>query len=134
MPARARNVAIASLAAAAFVDSLYLKLYETGVVGHLWCPVTRGGCERVLRSPAGRTLGVSHTTAGLLGSAALAALAASQVVRPSRRRARLLQAMSLGASGASLYLAWLQKSKVGAWCSLCLAAEAANLAIAALAL
>lgn len=126
-------MAIAGLAAAALADSLYLKLFEKGVVRKLWCPGTPGGCARVLRSPESKTLGISHTTAGLAGAAAMAGLAVWQARRPSLSKQRMLQAMSLGAAGASLYLAWLQKAKVGAWCSLCLGAETLNLATVPLA-
>lgn len=128
MGKRDRNLLIAGLAGAALADSVYLKLYEEGVVRKVWCPLAGEGCARVLRSPQSKTWGISHTTAGLAGAAAMAGLAMWQARRPSQRKQRALQAMAVGASAASLYLAWVQKAKVGAWCSLCLGAEAINLA------
>jgi uncharacterized membrane protein len=52
---RALAMALAALSGAAM---LYVGLYQSRAVGHLWCPVFGKGCEAVADAPFARPFGV----------------------------------------------------------------------------
>ncbi len=127
--------AIASLAAAGFLDSLYMLAYEQGVIDSLICPFFGEGCNTVGRSRHARHLGVPNALVGVGGYGAMAALALWPRSRGRRRTAsRALSGIAVSAAAAGAFLTWEQKSKVRAYCFWCLLSTGLSFAIAPLAI
>jgi len=97
--------AIALLALVGFFLALYLWLHQIGVGGELKCGT--GGCDTVQASRWARVLGIPVAAYGVVGYAAIlaVALAALQPAALERRRPALLLAAL--ATGGVLFSAWL---------------------------
>ena len=97
--------AIALLALVGLFLALYLWLHQIGVGGELKCGT--GGCDTVQASRWARVLGIPVAAYGVVGYAAIlaVALAALQPAALERRRPALLLAAL--ATGGVLFSAWL---------------------------
>ena len=97
--------AIALLALVGFFLALYLWLHQIGVGGELKCGT--GGCDTVQASRWARVLGIPVAAYGVVGYAAIlaVALAGLQPAALERRRPALLLAAL--ATGGVLFSAWL---------------------------
>ncbi|MGH7512684.1 MAG: vitamin K epoxide reductase family protein [Gemmatimonadales bacterium] len=105
--------------------SAYLYLYKIGRIGTLACG--SGACEAVQTSPWSRFLGVDVALIGLIGYAALLAVAllglqSSQVQR--RRPPLLLTALAAGGVLFTAYLTFLELFVIHAMCRWCLGSAA----------
>ncbi len=89
---------------------------------HAFC-AQGSGCDAVQRSGLGQSLGVALPALGLLGFALV--LAATLAQRPSARLFAVAAAISSGVAGATLLL--LQGLVIGAFCRVCVGADAAAL-------
>jgi len=76
-------------------------------------------CDLVNRSQYSTVLGVPVALIGIVGYVLVAALAT--VYRNQAQAPVLLLIASLGGLGFALYLAYVEKFVLGAWCVLCLA-------------
>lgn len=127
--------AIASLATAGLLDSLYMLAYEQGLIDSLICPFFGEGCNRVGRSRHAKHLGVPNALVGAGGYGAMAALALWPR-SPWRRRtaSRALGGIAVSAAAAGAFLTWEQKAKVHDYCFWCLLSTGLSFAIAPLAI
>lgn len=117
--------AIAVLALAGLFVSLYLYLYKIGVYGELQCG--SGGCETVQASPYAVLLGQPVALYGILGYAALFAVALAGL--QPRFAARRWPTMALAAMATlgfafTVYLTALEMFVIHAWCRWCLGSAA----------
>jgi uncharacterized membrane protein len=113
-------LALAGVAIAAYIE------YERATGGQLACGT--GGCEQVQSSKYAELLGVPVAVLGLV---AYAAILATALVRPP---AAALAGAVLGIAGLAfaLYLLAIQAFVLDAYCTWCLASDAALAALAAL--
>ncbi len=122
--------AIAVLALGGFFVSLYLWLWKIGKLGTLQCG--SGGCERVQTSVYGDFLGVPVAFYGVVGYAALLAVALVGLQpRFLAQRTPTLVLAALASIGLlfSAYLTWLEFAVIHAWCRWCLGSAAIIVAI-----
>jgi len=134
---RAARLGIAALSLLGVADGLYMLAYHQGRIGSLVCPFFGEGCNKVGRSPHARHFGVPNAAVGVLGYAAMAALALWAGDKPPERRPLQplgVASISLGALAASVFLTWEQAAKVKAFCFWCLLSAGINAAILPLAL
>ena len=116
----ASRMAVAFLALAGVLVSLYMLLYKLQVIPTIACGT--GGCEVVQASQYAVLLGVPVPAWGVAGYGAI--LAAALVgVQPghvaSRRVAGIILLLSSGAFAFSLYLTALEMWVIHAWCRWC---------------
>jgi uncharacterized membrane protein len=112
--------AIALLALVGFFLALYLWLHQIGVGGELKCGT--GGCDTVQASRWARVLGIPVAAYGVVGYAAIlaVALAALQPTALGRRRpALLLAALATGGVLFSGWLTYLELFVIHAICRWC---------------
>jgi uncharacterized membrane protein len=131
-----RRWLIAGLAAAGFMDALYMLAYHGGLVRSLWCPFFGSGCNKVGRSAHATHFGVPNAAMGAVGYAAMAALtlwAGDRAPEEKPWQPLALGAVAAGAGAASAFLTWEQPNRVGAWCFWCLSSAAINATIGGLA-
>jgi len=117
--------AIALLALVGFFVALYLWLHQIGVGGELKCGT--GGCDTVQASRWARVLGVPVAAYGVVGYAAIlaVALAALQPAALGRRRpALLLAALATGGVLFSGWLTYLELFVIHAVCRWCVGSAA----------
>jgi uncharacterized membrane protein len=117
------RMAVAVLALAGLLVSVYLLLYKLGVLGRLVCGV-EGGCERVQASQYAVFLGVPVAAYGVAGylvltGVALWGLRPHEVGRPAATR--WLVALSALGVVFSLYLLGLELFVIHAICRWCTA-------------
>lgn len=100
--------------------AVYLYLYKLGKIGSLVCGT--GGCETVQLSNWSRFMGIDVALIGVLGYAALLALALV-ALQPALLERRWPTTVLVGASGAgvlfSLYLTYLELYVIHAICRWC---------------
>ena len=116
----ASRMAVAFLALAGVLVSVYMLLYKLQVIPTIACGT--GGCEVVQASQYADFIGVPVPAWGVLGYGAIlaTALAGVQPGRAgSRRVAQLLLLLSTGAFAFSLYLTALEMWVIHAWCRWC---------------
>ena len=114
------RMAAALLSLAGVFVSAYLYLYKIGKIGSLACG--SGGCETVQLSRYARFLGIEVALIGLVGYAALLAVAIVSL-QPRfvavRWPIRLLALMSGVAVAFAAYLTWLELFVIHAICRWC---------------
>jgi uncharacterized membrane protein len=115
------RMAVAVLALAGALVSVYLLLYKLGVLGSLVCGAG-GGCERVQASSYATLFGVPVAAYGVGGyvvllGISLFGLRADQIDRP--RATRWLAALSALGAAFSLYLLALELFVIRAVCRWC---------------
>jgi uncharacterized membrane protein len=118
-PANRMGVAVCALAGALIAG--YMSLYTVGIIPTLACGT--GGCETVQHSPWAVFLGVPVPFWGVAGYALLftAALMGIQPARVADRRiAFVLLAASTWAFLFSIYLSWIEATRILAWCRWCI--------------
>lgn len=112
--------AIALLALVGCFVALYLWLYKIGVAGELKCGT--GACETVQTSPWAVQLGVPVAFYGVVGYAALLAVALVGL-QPGwlgrRGPTLLLAALATGGFAFTLWLTWLELFAIHAICRWC---------------
>jgi len=115
-----RRQTIALLALVGLCISLYLWLYKIGVIGTLQCGT--GACEQVQTSRYADLLGVPVALYGVVGYAALLAVAVLGL-RPGlvaeRRVTLALAALATVGVAFSLYLTYLELFVIHAMCRWC---------------
>ena len=124
--------AAAWLAAAGVADSSYLLLFQTGAIRHMWCPFFGAGCERISGSRLASPKGVPDAIFGVIGYAALGALARRGPHDRYRGRPALpllWSATAAGAVGVSVILTWMQWRHFKTFCFWCLTSAALTAAI-----
>jgi uncharacterized membrane protein len=112
--------AIAVLALAGLGIALYLWLHKIGVIGDLRCGT--GECEYVQASPYGALLGVPVAFYGVVGYAAMLAVALTglQPAYLGRRwPTRLLAGLAVGGFLFTLYLTYVEVFVLHAICRWC---------------
>jgi uncharacterized membrane protein len=112
--------AIALLSLIGFFVSLYLWLYKIGFIGQLKCG--SGACEYVQTSRWSVLFGVPVAFYGVIGYAALlaVALAGLQPAFLERRGpSRVLAALATGGVAFTAYLTYLELFVIGAVCRWC---------------
>lgn len=140
-PSWHRRIASAGLALAGCGISLYLALFQYGVIEHVWEPLFGQGTVRVLESdilaPVSRAVGFPLHDAALGGAAylveailAVAGGRARDMAHPGWLVAYAVVVACMAMTSLALIL--IQGCVVHAWCTLCLASASASLAIAAL--
>ena len=126
---------IALLAVVGFFVALYLWLHNIGVIGELKCG--SGGCETVQASVYARMAGVPVAFVGVIGYAAIFAVAyvGLQPAWAARRGPTLLLA-ALAAGGVLFtgYLTYLELFVIHAICRWCVTSAAIIVAICVVAL
>jgi uncharacterized membrane protein len=130
-----RRIGVVALAAAGFVDALYMLAYHGGLIRSLRCPFFGEGCNKVGRSAHAVHFGVPNAAAGAVAYAGMAATALWAGNRPPEQLPWPplgLGSLATAAAAASAYLTWEQPTKVGAWCFWCLSSATINAAILAL--
>jgi len=123
--------AIALLALAGLSIALYLWLHTIGVIGDLRCGT--GDCEYVQTSPYGALFGVPVAFYGVVGFAAMlaVALAGLQPAYLGRRwPTRLLAALAVGGFLFTLYLTYIELFVLHAICRWCVGSAVVMTAIA----
>ncbi|MEX2157441.1 MAG: vitamin K epoxide reductase family protein [Gemmatimonadales bacterium] len=114
--------AIALLALVGFFVALYLWLHQIGVSGELKCGT--GGCDTVQASRWARFLGIPVAAYGVVGYAAILAVALA-ALRPAAltRRGPMLVLAALATGGLlfTLYLTYLELFVIHAICRWCVA-------------
>jgi len=129
--ARRIFIAIALLSGAGIVVSSISLYHHYGSDKSSFCDF--GGnlnCDIVNRSTYSTALGIPVALIGVLGYAALLALAT--VYRSGRETPSMLLIASLGGLGFALYLTYIEAYVLAAWCVLCLSSLALISLIAAL--
>lgn len=92
-------------------------------------------CDAVERSAWATLWGVPTALWAVMGYLVIVALAAAGLLLRRRRREHGLLLLLSGACVAfGLFLAWLMAFEIGAWCTLCLATDAVNVAMLVLVL
>lgn len=115
------RMAIALLALLGVLLSAYLTLYKLGLIGTLACGT--GSCETVQASKWAVFFGVPVPVVGLLGYAALLAIALVALQPNWLGDRKLMLALVLLASGGllfSVYLSYLEMFVIHAWCRWCI--------------
>jgi uncharacterized membrane protein len=114
--------AIALLSLVGLLLALYLWLYKIGVIGTLQCGA--GGCDQVQTSRYAALFGIPVAFYGVVGYAALLAVALLGL-RPAflgdRRVTLALGALATGGVAFSLYLTYLELFVIRAICRWCVA-------------
>jgi len=122
--------AIALLALAGFFVALYLWLYKIGAAGALTCGA--GGCETVQTSRWAELLGIPVAFYGVVGYAALLAVALVGL-QPTwlgrRGPTLLLAALATAGTAFSAWLTYLELFVIHAICRWCVASAAIMLLI-----
>lgn len=119
-PPVARMVA-AVLALGGFLVSVYMYLYKLGIIPALACGA--GGCDAVQSSPYAVFLGIPVPLLGILGYAAIFALAFAGIqprFMHDRRIAVGLLGLCAAAAVFTLYLNYLEAFVIRAWCRWCI--------------
>jgi len=114
--------AIALLALVGFFVALYLWLHQIGVGGELKCGT--GGCDTVQASRWARFLGIPVAAYGVVGYAAILAVALAALrpaALPRRGPTLLLAALATGGLLFTLYLTYLEFFVIHAICRWCVA-------------
>lgn len=125
-----QRLPIVGAAVLGFLVSLYLALFQWGVLDRVWDPFFAEGSRRILTSGVSRLLPVPDAFLGALG---YVADAVSGVVGGTRRWKRMpwivvLFGLAVGPLGAvSILLVILQPVAYHAWCTLCLASALVSL-------
>jgi uncharacterized membrane protein len=118
----ANRMAITLLALIGALVSLYLTLHKLGLIGSLLCGT--GSCDLVQASKWAVFLGIPVPFLGLAGYAVLTVLG-MLAIQPrnvdSRPLAIALIVFALGGFAFSMYLTWLEKYVIHAWCRWCIA-------------
>jgi uncharacterized membrane protein len=130
-----RRQAIAVLALAGLVVSLYLWLHKLGLIGVLQCGT--GGCDTVQASPYADFLGLPVALYGVVGYAGLFVVSLVAVRQRAAPRRRLDAALAILASLGfvfTLYLTALELFVIHASCRWCLGSAAIITMIAVLSL
>ena len=131
-----RRRAIAVLALLGMLDAAYLLLGKLGVIGGLECSISLG-CDMVNASVYSEFLGIPVAGIGLIGYAALFAIAIAGL-QPNwlaeRWPDKLLALLSGIAVVFTLYLTYAEIFILGAICQWCVVSQAVILAIFVLAL
>ena len=113
--------AIALLALVGFFVALYLWLHQIGVGGELKCGT--GGCDTVQASPWAQQLGIPVAFYGVVGYAAILAVALVGL-QPAWRERRgptlLIAALATGGVLFSAWLTYLELFVIHATCRWCL--------------
>jgi uncharacterized membrane protein len=131
-----RRRAIAVLALLGTLDAAYLLLGKLGVIGGLECSISRG-CDMVNASVYSELLGIPVAGIGLIGYAALFAIAIAGLQPgrlPERWPDKLLALLSGIAVVFTLYLTYAEIFILGAICQWCVVSQVIVLAIFVLAL
>lgn len=114
--------AIALLALVGFFVALYLWLHQLGIGGELKCGT--GGCDMVQASRWARFLGIPVAAYGVVGYAAILAVALA-ALRPAALARRgptlMLAALATGGLLFTLYLTYLELFVIHAICRWCVA-------------
>ena len=131
---------IAALASVALLISLYLGLYQWGLIDAVWDPVFGSGSARVLRSSASdalfRLTGLPDAILGAWAYLTELVLAFAGSSRRWQTRPWLVLLFGLNVASltaGSLVLVVAQATFVGSWCFLCLCTATLSFALAALA-
>lgn len=115
-----RAVAIA-LAVASAASMLYIGLYQSRVVGRLWCPLLGNGCEAVADAPFAHPYGIPD---GYIGAALYGLILALLLVPPGRHWAWVaLIVLGIFATCANVKGVY-DMGKLGAFCTYCVFATA----------
>lgn len=126
----ANRMAIAVLGLLGVLMSAYLTLHKYGYIGTLACG--SGACETVQTSRYAVFMGVPVPVLGLIGYL-LFVIVAIVGLQPASVRSRavavLLFVMACGALLFSLYLTYLEKFVIHAWCRWCIASAVVTLLI-----
>jgi uncharacterized membrane protein len=69
-----------AVAAASAAAMLYVGLYQSRAVTHLWCPLFAGGCEAVADAPFARPFGIPD---GYIGAGLYAAILVLVLLAPA---------------------------------------------------
>lgn len=117
--ARRIFVAIAVLALAGMAVSSVSLYHHYGTSKTSYCDLGENfNCDIVNRSTYSTVLGIPVALIGILGYAVLLALAT--LYRAKAETPLLLLAASVGGLGFALYLTYIEKFVLAAWCILCL--------------
>lgn len=126
----ANRMAIAVLGLLGVLMSAYLTLHKYGYIGTLACG--SGACEVVQTSRYAVFMGVPVPVLGLIGYV-LFLIVAIVGLQPASVRSRavavLLFILAWGALLFSLYLTYLEKFVIHAWCRWCIASAVVTLLI-----
>lgn len=120
-----RRLLLMALALAGFGVSVYLTLFQVGVIGGVWDPFFRS--EAVLTY-----LGIPDAALGALAYATevvLLSIGGSERWRTMPWTVLVLGGVILSGAVVSVLLILMQAFLVGAWCTLCLASAAVSFAI-----
>jgi uncharacterized membrane protein len=116
------RMVVASLALVGAFVSLYLLLYNLGVMGTLACGAA-GGCDVVQASRFAYLFGVPVSAWGLAGYLAIFSVAMAGT-RPELAHRRWIAGALAGLTGGaflfSMYLSAMSGLVIGAWCPWCL--------------
>ena len=103
---------------------LYIGLYQTRRIEHMWCPVFGNGCEVVADSAIAHPFGIPD---GFLGIASYGVtLVLAVLACRSKRAGKLLGAKLLLDGGAATFNASRQIVRFGKLCSWCTATAVAT--------
>jgi hypothetical protein len=131
-----QRIPICLLALAGFAISVYLALYEWGLIASVWDPVFGRDTERVLRSQVSHTLyrwfGIPDAALGAVAYLGDAVLGLAGSTRRWQYRPWMvilfgIDVIPLG--GVSAVLVLLQATLVGYWCFLCLISAAISMVL-----
>jgi uncharacterized membrane protein len=115
-----RALAIA-LAAASAASMLYIGLYQSRVVGRLWCPLLGNGCQAVADAPFAQPYGIPD---GYIGAALYGVILALLLVPTGQRWAwAALLVLGVFATYANVKGVY-EMAKLGAFCTYCVFATA----------
>jgi len=115
-----RALAIA-LALASAASMLYIGLYQSRVVGRLWCPLLGGGCQTVADAPFARPHGIPD---GYIG-AALYGLILMLLLVPRQKHWAWIALVALGVFATYANIKGVyDMAKLGAFCTYCVFATA----------
>ena len=111
------------LAAASAAAMLYIGLYQSRVVDHMWCPLNGQGCESVADASFARPFGIPD---GYIGAAFYGVILLLLLVQPGQRWTWLaLVLLGIVATSANVKGVF-DMSKLGAFCTYCVFTTAAS--------
>ena len=111
------------LAAASAIAMLYIGLYQSRVVDHMWCPLNGQGCETVANASFAHPLGIPD---GYIGLAFYGGILLLLFVPPGRNWTWLsLFVLALVATAANVK-GVVDMTKLGAFCTYCVFTTAAS--------
>ena len=112
-----------TLAAASAGAMLYIGLYQSRVVEHMWCPLNGKGCETVANASFAHPLGIPD---GYIGMAFYGAILLLLFVPPGQRWTWFaLFVLAVVATSANVKGVF-DMAKLGAFCTFCIFTTAAS--------